>query len=47
MKGLFLSRYLVRRIDRPISLGITKFQEILVDTLRDLGASDRAIRLPA
>ncbi|MFW7347183.1 MULTISPECIES: LysR family transcriptional regulator [unclassified Pigmentiphaga] len=47
VKGLFLSRYLVRRIDRPISLGITKFQEILVDTLRDLGASDRAIRLPA
>lgn len=47
VRGLAVSRYLVRRIDRPMSLALTRFQEILTDTLvqvqRETGG---AISLP-
>jgi LysR family nitrogen assimilation transcriptional regulator len=47
VRGLAVSRFLVRRIDRPVSLALTRFQEILTDTLvqvqRETGG---AISLP-
>lgn len=42
--GLAISRYLVRRIDRPMTLGIAKFQEAMLDTIQALHKSDHAIR---
>jgi LysR family nitrogen assimilation transcriptional regulator len=44
VKGLAISRFLVRRIDRPITLGVAKFQEVMFDTVRALHATGRSIR---
>ncbi|GLC97773.1 LysR family transcriptional regulator [Cupriavidus sp. TA19] len=44
VQGLVISRYLVRRMDRPITLGIAKFQEAMLETIQALHKSDHAIR---
>lgn len=44
VRGLAITRYLVRRIDRPITLGLSKFQDMMLETIRTLHKSDRAIR---
>lgn len=47
VRGLVISRYLVRRIDRPVTLAIAKFQEAMLETMGVLNVSDHAIRLVA
>jgi LysR family nitrogen assimilation transcriptional regulator len=39
-----LSRYLVRRMDRPMTLSIAKFQELMLNTILALHTADHAIR---
>jgi LysR family nitrogen assimilation transcriptional regulator len=44
VQGLMLSRYLVRRMDRPMTLSIAKFQELMLNTILALHTADHAIR---
>lgn len=44
VRGLEISRYLVRRIDRPIAPAVSKFQETMADTINVLHATRAAIR---
>lgn len=44
VKGLAISRYMARRVDRPLTIATAKFQETLLATVHTLHLTDPAIR---